>query len=107
MRLDPWIEKATAAAGGGLGENVIAPMPGQVIAVNTAVGDQVQAGDALVVMEAMKMEHSLTAPIAGEVTQVPATAGAKVADGELLVAIRPLGAPTEPQSTVVSGDPKT
>ncbi|MFK7915078.1 MAG: biotin carboxylase N-terminal domain-containing protein [Pseudomonadales bacterium] len=103
VRLDPWIEVDTTASGGGLGENITAPMPGAIITVNTTVGTQVAAGDTLVVMEAMKMEHALAAPTAGEVIAVPVAAGDKVSDGDLLVAIRPAGSNTETQSASSTG----
>ncbi|MFO0750008.1 MAG: acetyl-CoA carboxylase biotin carboxylase subunit [Myxococcota bacterium] len=68
-----------------------APMPGKVHAVKVQVGDQVAAGDPLVVLEAMKMEHTLEAPAAGTVVEVLVQAGDTVqADQEL---VRLEGAP--------------
>jgi len=64
---------------------VAAPMPGQVIAVNVKAGDAVKHGDVLVVVEAMKMEHSVTAPQAGTVKQVLFAAGDRVEEGVELV----------------------
>ncbi len=64
---------------------VAAPMPGQVIAVNVKAGDKVKQGDVLVVVEAMKMEHSVTAPKAGTVKQVLFSAGDRVEEGVELV----------------------
>ena len=75
-----------AAAGGGDGR-VIAPMPGRVLAVDVAAGQAVVAGDRLLVLEAMKMEHRITARGAGTVTAVHVGAGDQVADGMLLVEI--------------------
>ncbi len=77
---------AHAAAGSGA---VTAPMPGKVVAVLVAEGDVVEVGQALVVLEAMKMESTLAAEVAGRVTAVRATAGASVAAGDLLVEIAP------------------
>jgi biotin carboxyl carrier protein len=77
---------AHAAAGSGV---VTAPMPGKVLSVLVAPGDVVAAGQALVVLEAMKMESTLAAEIAGRVRAVPAVAGALVAAGDLLVEIEP------------------
>lgn len=66
---------------------VRAPMPGLVVQVKVAVGDHVAPGDAVVVMEAMKMRNELTSEIAGTVTEVVAAAGAKVDSQAPLVAI--------------------
>jgi biotin carboxyl carrier protein len=81
-------ETRAARAGAGSGA-VTAPMPGKVISVLVAVGDAVEAGQPLVVVEAMKMETTLAAEIAGRVATVGAVAGAVVAAGDLLVAITP------------------
>ena len=107
VRLDPWIEADAAASAGGIGTDIAAPMPGAIIAVNTSVGAQVAAGDPLVVMEAMKMEHALAAPTTGEVTAVAVAAGDKVADGDLLVAIRPSGSATKTDPASATGDTGT
>ena len=58
--------------------DIIAPMPGKVIALDVAEGDSVTAGQRLMVLEAMKMEHALTAPFDGTVTQLSASEGAQV-----------------------------
>ncbi len=71
-----------AVAGG-----VVAPMPGKVTKLHVAVGDAVQRGAALVVVEAMKMEHTLTAPAAGTVTALHGAVGAFVTEGAVLVEI--------------------
>ncbi|MXP14873.1 ATP-grasp domain-containing protein [Altererythrobacter confluentis] len=57
---------------------IIAPMPGKVIAVDVAEGDHVTAGQRLMVLEAMKMEHALTAPFNGVVADMTASQGAQV-----------------------------
>jgi 3-methylcrotonyl-CoA carboxylase alpha subunit len=77
-----------AHAGAGSG-TVTAPMPGKVLSVLVAAGDQVVVGQALVVLEAMKMESTLGAEVAGRVRAVAAVAGALVAAGDLLVEIEP------------------
>ena len=64
---------------------ITAPMPGKIIALNVAAGDSVSKDDALVVMEAMKMEQTLTAPRDGIVAEIGAEVGELVADGALLV----------------------
>jgi acetyl-CoA/propionyl-CoA carboxylase, biotin carboxylase, biotin carboxyl carrier protein len=76
-------EAATAAGAGG---PVVSPMPGTVTVVEVVEGQQVAAGDRLVVVEAMKMEHVLTAPVDGVVRQLRARPGATVArDSALLI----------------------
>lgn len=64
---------------------LVAPMPGLIVRVNAAVGDVVEAGQALVAIEAMKMENELRAPTAGTVKAVHATPGAPVEKGAVLV----------------------
>ena len=75
---------ATSAAGDGV---LRSPMPGTVLAVKAAEGDRVAEGQPLVVVEAMKMEHTVTAPIAGVVAQLPARQGAQVALDAVLAVI--------------------
>jgi 3-methylcrotonyl-CoA carboxylase alpha subunit len=79
------------ADGGGGGDAadgaILAPMPGRVIAVEVAAGEPVNAGQRLVTLEAMKMEHDLTAPFDGVVAELSVATGAQVADGALLVRI--------------------
>ncbi len=64
-----------------------APMPGKVIEVQVDVGDRVDPGQVLVVMEAMKMEHTLRAPAGGSVTEVRVTIGDQVGADEILVVV--------------------
>ena len=66
-----------------------APMPGLVVDVMVAEGDTVDAGQPVVVVEAMKMQNALAAPLAGRVTAVRVAAGATVDSGTLLLAIQP------------------
>ena len=74
------------------GEGVtLAPMPGSVVAVAVADGDEVAAGDLLVTVEAMKMEHQVTAPFPGRVAEVRVAAGDQVAADEVLVVVEPAG----------------
>ena len=78
-----------AAAGGqeGAGGGLTAPMPGKIIAVLTEPGQSVAAGDKLVVMEAMKMEHTISAPVSGSVREIFFAVGDQVDDGAELIAI--------------------
>ena len=76
--IDPRETVAAAAAGGG---HLLAPMPGVVIGVAVAVGDTVSKGAALVVVEAMKMEHTITAPRDGVVKSIRFAVGDHVAEG--------------------------
>ena len=86
--IDKVDEHGRAASLGGAGSGVIkAPLPGAVLSVNVQVGDTVHAGDTLVVIEAMKMEHSLKATGSGTVSEVRVAVGARVKDGDLLVKI--------------------
>jgi biotin carboxyl carrier protein len=68
-------------------QRVTAPMPGRVLRVLVARGDEVSHRQGLVVIEAMKMENELTAPKAGTVTEVAVTEGTSVEAGRLLVVI--------------------
>jgi 3-methylcrotonyl-CoA carboxylase alpha subunit len=65
-------------------------MPGLVKAVTANVGDEVEEGAALAMMEAMKMEHTLKAPRAGIVAAVNAVAGDQVDEGAVLIALEPV-----------------
>jgi acetyl-CoA/propionyl-CoA carboxylase biotin carboxyl carrier protein len=78
---------ARAHAGGGGPAEVVAPMPGAVLAIHVAVGDAVAAGDPLVTLEAMKMEHAATAPRAGRVSDLRVQVGEQVVRGQLLATV--------------------
>lgn len=79
--LEPVVEGAHGAADGALE----APMPGTVLAVHVACGDEVGEGDALLVMESMKMELTITAPSAATVAEVLVATGDGVRQGQSLV----------------------
>jgi geranyl-CoA carboxylase alpha subunit len=81
-------EKKGIAAGDG---RLVAPMNGRVVAVNVKAGDKVEAGKALVVLEAMKMEHGLNLPFAVKVIAIHAKNGTQVAPGNLLVEFESAG----------------
>jgi len=65
----------------------IAPMPGKVVELRVAEGDSVTAGQVLLIMEAMKMEHTVTAPQDGTVAQVSVVAGDQVDADALLIVV--------------------
>lgn len=79
---DPVGESDHAVADGG---SLLAPMPGKIVATLVAAGTEVQRGTPLVVLEAMKMEHTLQAPADGTVKGYRAKAGDQVGDGAVLV----------------------
>lgn len=68
-------------------ETVTAPMPGTIVSVKVSVGQSVNAGDVLCVLEAMKMENEIVAPKAGKVVAVSASSGASVNTGDALVSL--------------------
>ena len=69
---------------------ILAPMPGKVIAVDVSEGDSVKAGQRLMVLEAMKMEHALTAPFDGTVSELSASEGGQVQVEAVLAVVEPL-----------------
>ncbi|HUF28363.1 MAG TPA: biotin/lipoyl-containing protein [Gemmatimonadaceae bacterium] len=80
------IRRLSAAGGAASGPSpLVAPMPGLIVRVNVQPGDAVQAGQGLVVIEAMKMENELRAPGAGTVRAVHARPGTAVEKGAPLV----------------------
>ena len=79
----------STGAGGTANMQVIAPMPGQILAVHVQQGDQVQRGARLVTLEAMKMEHTLTAASAATIGTVDCQPGQRVQDGALLLRLDP------------------
>jgi 3-methylcrotonyl-CoA carboxylase alpha subunit len=83
-RADPAASGEAAAAPGG---RLTAPMPGRIVAIHAAAGDKVRGGQALIVLEAMKMEHVVVAPSDGVVAQVRCAAGDQVADGDELMSL--------------------
>ncbi len=86
--IDPYLPEAVAGDRHG---GLVAPMPGRVIAVLVEPGARVTAGTALLVMEAMKMEHTVTAPVNGTIAAIHHAAGDQVREGDELLTITPLG----------------
>ena len=75
--------------GAGGGGEIRASMPGRVVRVSVAVGDRVEQGAVLAVLEAMKMENDVKSPVSGEVTEVAVSTGDAVDADALLVRIEP------------------
>jgi propionyl-CoA carboxylase alpha chain len=69
--------------------SLLAPMPGTVVRLAAAVGDEVTAGQPLLWLEAMKMEHVVAAPAAGIVAELPVAAGQQVEVGSVLAVVKP------------------
>jgi 3-methylcrotonyl-CoA carboxylase alpha subunit len=83
--LDPLAQAGETAAVGG---RLTAPMPGKVVSFSVKAGDSVKAGQALAVMEAMKMEHTLNAPHDGVVAELLFAPGDQVNDGDALLKLQ-------------------
>jgi acetyl/propionyl-CoA carboxylase alpha subunit len=82
------IRDISAASAGPVGPApILAPMPGMIVRVSVKVGDRVEAGQGVVVIEAMKMENELRATAAGTVRRVEVAPGTAVEKGALLVAL--------------------
>ncbi|NHC21842.1 biotin/lipoyl-binding protein [Nocardioides sp. IC4_145] len=82
-RVPRFVDPADQVASGSL----LAPMPGTVVRVMVEHGQQVGAGQPVLVLEAMKMQHTVAAPTAGTVTELPVTTGQQVAAGEVLAVV--------------------
>jgi 3-methylcrotonyl-CoA carboxylase alpha subunit len=83
-RRDAALDERGGSGGGGL---VRAPMHGKVLAVLVEQGAEVKRGQYVAIIEAMKMEHTLTAPLAGTVTEIAVTKDAQVAEGATVMVI--------------------
>ncbi len=79
--------RVRAASPAGSGE-IRAPMPGQIVDLRIAVGDEVSKGQVLVVLEAMKTQQPFAAPFEGIVASLPVTVGQLVAEGTVLVTVK-------------------
>jgi len=66
---------------------VKAPMPGMVMAYKVNVGDQVNKGDVVLVLEAMKMENNIPSPVSGKVLQITKSSGDSVGKDEVMIVI--------------------
>lgn len=81
-------EGAGGSRGSGHGDGTVqSPMPGSVVAVNVEEGQKVKAGQALVVIESMKMQNEITSPVAGRIAKVSCKPGDQVNFGDVLVVV--------------------
>ena len=87
--LERMVQATRREDGGGSGETVAAPMPGVVVALRVKPGDAVAAGQAVAVVEAMKMQNELTARHGGVVSAVLVNERDAVSSGQPLVRIQP------------------
>ena len=69
------------------GEQILAPMQGNILRVDVEVGQQVNKGDCLLILEAMKLENEILAPVSGRVVQVAVSKGQTVNTNDLLVVL--------------------
>jgi geranyl-CoA carboxylase alpha subunit len=86
------LDPPQSAAGSGSDGRVAAPMNGRVAAIEVSTGGAVAAGQTLLVLEAMKMEHPIVAPVAGTVAEIGVAVGEQIAPGRLLMRIEPAAA---------------
>jgi len=90
--LEKTLTSLARATGKGGAHTITAPMPGMVVAIRVRPGETVAAGQAVIVVEAMKMQNELTARHEGVVAEILAEQGASVAAGQPLVRLRAPGA---------------
>ena len=83
--------KPAAAPAAPIDENAIsvkASMPGTIVSFNVAVGDKVEEGQVVAILEAMKMENEVTAPASGEVKSIHVEKGSSVVEGQVILQIK-------------------
>ena len=83
----PVARPAAPAAPAGAGSPVKAPLPGTISSINVKVGDKVNVGDTVVVLEAMKMQNNIEAENSGTVTSILVNQGDSVMEGATLITI--------------------
>ncbi|MES2401234.1 MAG: acetyl-CoA carboxylase biotin carboxyl carrier protein subunit [Pseudomonadota bacterium] len=88
-RVDPTRASASGAAGGAGASH--APMPGVVVSVLVAVGQQAKKGDALLVIESMKLQMTISATLDGEVAELPLAVGQTFQRNDMLVRLKTSG----------------
>lgn len=90
LRYQHPLDRLAAQAGGAASDRILAPMPGSIVSVQVAAGDRVQRGQALLLMESMKMETTLTAPRDGVVAAVQFEKGQTFDRDALLLSLEPM-----------------
>ncbi|MDQ3023991.1 MAG: biotin/lipoyl-binding protein [bacterium] len=89
-QLERLLEEFGAGIGGGGSETrVMAPMPGKILGVGVAVGDKLELGQVVCVLEAMKMENEITSEVEGKVQSVKVKIGDSVAAGDVILEVEP------------------
>ena len=83
----PAARPAAPAAPAGAGAAVKAPLPGTISSINVKVGDKVNVGDTVLVLEAMKMQNNIEAESTGTVTSIAVNVGDSVMEGAVLITI--------------------
>jgi len=86
--VDPWADRADVAAAVG---RLTAPMPGKIVQVLAQAGDTVKRGQPVLILEAMKMEHTIAAPADGIVDAINYAVGDLVEEGAALIGFTPAG----------------
>lgn len=79
--------QAPAAPVTGEGEEIVSPMPGNILDIKVKVGDVVEENQVVAILEAMKMENEIVAPRAGTITAISATKGSPIDVGQPIVFI--------------------
>ncbi|MBE3580503.1 MAG: biotin/lipoyl-binding protein [Thermoanaerobacteraceae bacterium] len=80
--------RGSAASGGPTtGDNITAPMPGNILSIQVKEGEHVKAGQVLLILEAMKMENEIVAPRDGTVKKICVTVGQSVNTGDHLISL--------------------
>lgn len=74
---------STSAAGSGT--EIVAPLPGTVLNINVQAGEQVKAGDIVMILEAMKLENEIVAPADGKIDRITVDKGTSVSTGDCLL----------------------
>jgi acetyl/propionyl-CoA carboxylase alpha subunit len=87
----PAMAQATASSGGASSGQLLSPMPGRIVSVGAEAGAKVVKGQAIVTLEAMKMEHALVAPFDGTLAELSAKPGDQVSEGVVLARIDKAG----------------
>ena len=90
------------------GKTVVAPLPGKVVDLKVKVGQEIKAGEEVAILEAMKMENSITSDVAGVVKQILVSVGDNVQTDAILIEVGEKGATTEaPKAQAVAGNKVT